>query len=113
MKKLALTFPGADGTPVEVQAPSGIPTGGLESDGGRLIANGIGILLIAIILVSFGFILYGGANYIMSEGDKTKVESARRTIVFAIVGLIVGLLSFFVVNFFGAAFGVNLFNISL
>ncbi len=110
---LSLTIPGVDGTPQEILAPSGIPTGGLDGDGGRLIANGIALLLIASILVAFGFVIYGGANYIMSEGDKTKVESARRTIIFAIVGLIVSLLSFFIVNFFGAAFGVNVFGISL
>ncbi len=109
---LTLTIPGSDG-PIEIEAPSGIPTGGLESDGGRLITNGIALALIACILIAFGFIIYGGANYIMSEGDKTKVESARRTIVFAIIGLVVVLLSFFIVNFFGAAFGVNFFNFSL
>jgi hypothetical protein len=49
----------------------------------------------------------------MSEGDKTKVQSARRTITFAIIGLIVALLSFFFLNFIGKALGADFFKASI
>jgi hypothetical protein len=109
----ALTIPGVNGKPEVIAAPSGIPTGGLEGDGGKLITNGIAIFLIFCVLVSFGFVIYGGLNYIMSEGDKTKVQSARRTITFAIIGLIVALLSFFFLNFIGKALGADFFKASI
>lgn len=109
---LAIKFPGANGTPQEIQV-SGIPQGGLSGDGGKFISFGLMIFLVACILLSFGFVLYGGFNWIMSQGDKTKLESARRTVLYAVAGLIVALLSFFMVNFFGAAFGVDLFKVSL
>ncbi len=110
---LTLSIPDGKGGTQEIQAPTNIPTGGLDGDGGRLISNGIAIFLIVCVIVSFGFVIYGGLNYIMSEGDKTKVESARRTITFAVIGLIIALLSFFIINFIGKSLGADFFNISL
>lgn len=112
-KLLTLTIPGTDGQPVEIEAPSGIPTGGLEGDGGTILGLVITWLLILSVVIALLFLMYGGANYIMSEGDKTKVESARRTIIYAVIGLLVVFLSFFAVNLFGSLFGVNLFNLTL
>ncbi len=113
MKLLSLTIPGTDGEPIEIAAPSGVPTGGLEGDGGRIIGLVITWLLIASIIIALLFLIYGGANYIMSEGDKTKVESARRTIIYAIIGLLVVFFSFFIINFVGSALGVNFFNLTI
>ncbi len=109
----ALTIPGVDGKPQVIAAPSDVPTGGLEGDGGRLIANSIAIFLIVCVIVSFVFVIYGGLNYIMSEGDKTKVQSARRTITFAIIGLIIALLSFSIINFIGGALGAEFLKASV
>ena len=50
----------------------------------------------ALILIAWGSI-----RMIMSGGDAKQVESARRTIVFSIVGLIVVLCSFALVNLVG------------
>lgn len=113
MKLLSLTVPGTDGTPLEIAAPSGVPTGGLEGDGGKIIGLAITWLMIASVIIALLFLIYGGANYIMSEGDKTKVESARRTILYAVIGLLVVFFSFFVINFVGAALGVNFFNLTI
>ena len=113
MKYLALKIPGNDGTSIEIEAPSGIPTGGLSGDGGKIIGNSIALFLIVVVLLTFGFLIYGGINWIMSGGDKTKLESARRTIIYAIIGLIVAFLSFFFVNLFGSAFGVDLLKTSI
>ncbi len=112
MKLLSLTIPGSNGS-IEVEAPENIPTGGLSGDGGKIIGLAFTWLLIAAVIIALFFLLYGGGNYIMSQGDKTKIESARRTIIFAIVGLLVVLLSFFIVSFFGKALGVDFINISL
>lgn len=109
---LAIKFPGANGTPQEIKV-SGIPSGGLSGDGGKFITFGLTLFLIACILLSFGFVLYGGFNWIMSQGDKTKLLSARRTIIYAVGGLLVALLAFFMVSFFGKAFGIDIFDVSL
>lgn len=112
-KLLSLTIPGTDGNSQEIVAPSGIPTGGLSGDGGKILGLGLTWLLIASIIIAFLFLIYGGANWIMSEGDKTKVESARRTITYAILGLLVVFLSFFVMSLIGSALGVNFFNLTI
>lgn len=114
-KLLTLTIPGANGTPQVVQAPEGIPTGGLSGGGGKVLGLGITLLLVACIILALGFLIYGALNFIMSEGDKTKVESARRTIVYSIIGLLVAIFSFFAVNFVLQAIDkdLSIFNLTL
>ena len=108
MKLLALSV---NGTPI--QAPPNIPTGGLSGSGGKIFSFGIALFLIVAVILAFGFLIYGGFNWIMSEGDKTKVESARKTIIYAILGLILCFVSFFIVLFLGGILGVDFFKASL
>ncbi len=107
---LSLKIPGMEG---EIQAPSGVPTGGLSQDGGRIIGFLLGGALFLAVIASFGFIIWGGYNFITSQGDKGKLESARKTIVFSIIGLLICFLSFFAITLVGGALGVDFFNISL
>ena len=100
-----------NGTPIN--APSGIPTGGLKGDGGGIISFLLSLALIVSVLASFAYLIWGGVNRIMSEGDKTKLESSRKQIVFAIVGLIICFLSFFALQLIGSALGIDFFNIEL
>lgn len=57
--------------------------------------------------LSIVFIFYGGFTFILSGGDEEKVKSAISSIRYAIIGLIITLLSFVVVPFVGKLFGVN------
>lgn len=57
------------------------------------------ILIIAGILIALGFLIYGGIKWIMSGGDKAKVQAARDTIIGAIIGLIIVLVAYFLVTF--------------
>ncbi len=65
-------------------------------------------IFVAVILLSFFFIMFGGIKWITSQGDKKQLEGAQKTIQYAIVGLILALLSFFIINFIGFTFGVHL-----
>jgi len=56
------------------------------------------VLLIFAIIACLFFLLYGGIRYITSGGDKGKVDQARGTLVAAIIGLVISLLAFFIVN---------------
>lgn len=60
------------------------------------IVNGF-LILVGIIAVVY--LVLGGVRYILSEGDEKKAESAKNTIVFALLGLIVIGLSAAIVNF--------------
>ena len=110
---LSLKIPGTNGVPVEITAPPGIPTEGLSGNGSRLIGWGIEIFLIFAILLALAFLLYGGFMWITSRGDKEKLNSARYTIVYAVVGLLICFLSFFLIGVFGSLFNIDLLNLSL
>lgn len=59
-------------------------------------------ILNAIILVSGTiaviFVLIGGINYMTSSGDASKLEKAKKTILYAAIGLAVCTLAFAIVN---------------
>ena len=44
-------------------------------------------------------LIYGGIRYTISMGDAKNVEAAKNTIMYAIVGIVVALLAYAIVNF--------------
>lgn len=52
----------------------------------------VGIVAVIVIVV-------GGQRFIVSQGDPSKITAARGMIIYGVVGLIVALLAFAVVNF--------------
>jgi len=106
MKYLSLTIDSPNGS-VQIQGSSGIPTGGLD----KLID-----ILQAFIYLFFTFaivfallvLIYSGWLWMTSAGDKQKIASAKQRMTYALVGLIVVFLSFFIVNFVTGFFGINI-----
>lgn len=49
----------------------------------------ITILFIAGLIIAIVFLIYGGVRWIISGGDKTKVEAARGHVVASVVGLVI------------------------
>lgn len=45
------------------------------------------------------YLIWGGINWITSGGDQEGVDAARKKIIAAIIGLIIVLLSYFILNF--------------
>jgi len=58
------------------------------------------ILFYLLVLLSVIFVIIGGITIATSGGDPNRVELGKRIIVFALVGLIIGALSFGIVNLF-------------
>lgn len=105
---LTLTLPGANGQPgVQVNAPKSIPQGG-EARLEQAISGGITIFIIIAIILCLISVVRAGIQWASSSGDKTKVASARARLTWSIVGLIVVLLAFMIVNILGAFFNVDL-----
>ena len=50
-------------------------------------------------LVAVIFVVIGGVNYMTSAGDTGKLEKAKKTILYACIGMAVTVLSFAIVNF--------------
>lgn len=107
---LALSIPGVDGGSRQVVAPKEIPTGGLEpgGKGEAILQYSIVLLLITVVTLSLFFLIFGGIKWITSGGDKSKVDSARKTIIYAIIGLIVAFSAYFIVSLVGLFFHVEL-----
>lgn len=75
--------------------------GGSNSDGSTLngmIKTGINALLFIIGAVSVVMIIYGGFRYVTSGGESGAVTNAKNTILYAVIGLVVALVSYAIVG---------------
>lgn len=63
-----------------------------------LVAFILNMLIVIAIVASLIFLIYGGIRWIISGGDKEKVETARKTVVSSIIGLVVVLLSWVIIT---------------
>ncbi|MDB5186545.1 MAG: rane protein of unknown function [Candidatus Saccharibacteria bacterium] len=57
------------------------------------------ILLFVIGAISVIMIIVGGIRYVTSAGDSSKIKAAKDTIMYSVVGLVVALLAYAIVNF--------------
>lgn len=62
------------------------------------------VLLFIIGAISVIMLVIGGIRYTTSGGDSSAVTAAKNTIMYAIIGIVVALLAFAVVNFVIGAF---------
>ena len=55
----------------------------------------LGVLgLLAVVVI-----IYGGFMYTTSAGDSSKIKKAKDTIMYGVIGLVIALLAFAIVNF--------------
>lgn len=59
----------------------------------------INVLLFLIGAISVIMIVIGGIKYTLSNGDSSQITSAKNTILYAVIGLVVALLAYAIVNF--------------
>lgn len=59
----------------------------------------INVIIGVVGIVSVIFIVIGGLSYVTSAGDPGKTKKAKDTILYAVIGLIVAVLAFAIVNF--------------
>jgi hypothetical protein len=64
-----------------------------------LVSSIVNVLLFAIGIISVIMIIVGGLRYVTSNGDASQVTAAKNTILYAVIGLVVALLAFAIVNF--------------
>lgn len=61
--------------------------------------NVVNILLFLVGAISVIMLIFGGIKYVTSGGSQEQVTSAKNTIMYAIIGIIVALLAYAVVSF--------------
>lgn len=64
-----------------------------------LIGTIVNVLTVIIGIVAVIMIIVGGFRFITSGGDASKVTSAKQTVIYAIVGLVIVALAQFIVRF--------------
>lgn len=64
-----------------------------------MVKNILNILFMIIGILAVIMIVVGGFRYVLSAGDSSAVTAAKNTILYAVIGLIVALLAFAIVNF--------------
>ena len=70
-------------------------------------SNVLTALLIFAGLFALFIFIYGGYQYINSAGDPKKLEGARNNLIYGIIGLIIIIFSFFVINIITTVTGVK------
>ena len=63
-----------------------------------LIKTVVNVLLWAVGILSVIMIIFSGFRYITSAGDASKTKSAQSTLIYSVVGLIVAIMAYAIVN---------------
>lgn len=75
--------------------------GGGSGSGGNLggtIKTVINILLFIVGVVAVIVIIIGGLRYVISSGDQNQITTAKNTILYAVIGLVVAIMAYAIVN---------------
>ena len=91
---------GADSAKTEEQPAEVTGSGGVF----QTITN---VLLFIIGAISVIMLIIGGIRYVVSGGDSSAVTAAKNTILYAVIGIIVALLAYALVNFVLTSFSAQ------
>lgn len=108
MSYLSLSLPGG-GT---VNAPGGVPQGGLDIVQ-TIFGNLLTIMITLAIIFTVIGLIWSGIQMISSGGDKSKMQSARARLTWSIIGLVIALSTFLILNIIGYFFKIDLLNIGV
>ncbi|MDO4219769.1 MAG: pilin [Candidatus Saccharibacteria bacterium] len=70
----------------------------------RTIINGV---IFVVGMVAVVMIILGGVNYATSQGDPGKVKKGKDTIMYGIIGLVIAILAFAIINFIIGMLGTS------
>ncbi len=111
MKYLSLDIPGPNAdTTQQLQAPPSLPEVLKGSDQNAIVQIsqlGYNLFFFAVLVIAVIVIMFSGVQIITSKGDSEKIKSARTRLVYSIIGLIVLLGGFFIVNTLSTILGVK------
>lgn len=83
--------------------PGGQPTTIFGNDG--IFTTVINTMLFIVGILSVIMIIFAGIRYVTAHGDKAQVQAASQTLIYAIVGLVVAILAYAIVNWVSGVFG--------
>lgn len=65
-------------------------------------------VMIVAALLFLAILLYGAFTYVTSSGEQDKVQKARKTITYSVLGLVLILFSYLIVSLVGLVIGTGL-----
>jgi hypothetical protein len=102
-----LTFPawfkGLTDSTCNIRNPNDKEVGGLQNFIWKIVLNVIDTLLQLVGYLSVGFIIFGGFKYIVSAGSPDGMVKARKTIMNAVIGLVLSIFSVAIVKLIAGA----------
>lgn len=111
MKYFSLKLPDPQGTPKALEGPPQIPTGGLSGAGEGIIQLIINLLFVFGIAIALISILYSAIQWIVSRGEKEKIQNARNRLIYSLIGLTIIFIAFLIINLIFTLIGKELFTI--
>lgn len=85
--------------------PDNVPTE-LDGDSG-IFKTVVNILLFVIGLISVIMLIWGGIRYTTSGGNANSVTAAKNTIMYAIIGLVIAIFAYAIVNWVVGELGTS------
>ena len=79
----------------------------IRLENGGLVGAVVSTIIVIAVVACLAFMVLGAIKWISSGGDEAKVKAARSTIVAALVGMVISLLGFFIVNLVLGFFGIG------
>lgn len=64
-----------------------------------MMKNIINAMIFVIGIIAVIMIVVGGVRYVVSNGESAQVKAAKDTVTYAVIGLVVAILAFAIVNF--------------
>ena len=80
---------------------------------GPIIGFVVNVLFTVAIIIALVFLIWGGLKWVLSGGDKSKVQAARETIIAALIGLVVTFAAYFLLNIVLGFFGLSINNLDI
>ena len=110
MEKITLSTPGGGNIYSQLDDNNSLPQGGF-SDFQSIIRWGTTVLILGAVILSLVFLIWGGIDWITSGGSQEKLTAARKKITYSVIGLIISLGAFMIINIIGELFGITFFQI--
>ena len=71
----------------------------LANGDSSIIRRGINLMLYGAGVLSVVMLIWGGVRYVVSSGKKDSVTAAKNTIIYAIIGLLISIFAYAIINF--------------
>lgn len=81
----------------------------------KFVVQDIGLIALALVDIAFriaalaavAYIIYGGVQFVVAQGESDKTKKARQTVINAMIGLVIALISIGLVAFIGGRIGAG------